>query len=367
MELESSIAYISISNSNFHPSEYLASLIGNDIGRPRMLDKTPEKFSEPVHVHFLDSVSTGGKLAISTPQDGPDTARTHPVLFFHGATVPNQFTSEYRMDGMSWMGHLSQHGWQVYGLDLPGYGRSSRYSEPEGGEVDPRVFGSAEAVQADIAAAVDWILSETGSSAVHIIAISRGAIPAGYFASANASKVRSLTFHAPITKKSGIAPKIIEELLGSPEIPSTDRFSLSANDRFRLLAEDRPEGTVSCLETAFVENWVQHYGETLGNGSDGSGAGDRPIATPIGFAVDIFDAWHGRYFETAAVTSPFLLLRGDWDRFLTPAAETQRLFEDIGATEKYYVQFPRATHSLLFEEGRHEMYRVVETFLSRFD
>lgn len=367
MELESSIAYISISNSNFHRSVSLDSVIGNDIGRPHMLDKTPDQISEPVHVHFVDSVSIGGQLAISTPLVGPATARNHPVLFFHGATVPSQFTSEYKMDGTSWMGQLSQHGWQVFGLDLPGYGRSSRYPEPEGGDVDPRVFGSAEAVQADIAAAVDWILNETGTSAVHVIAISRGAIPAGYFAAAHAGKVRSLTFHAPITKKSGIAPEVVEELLGSREIPSTDRFSLSANDRFRLLAEDRPEGTVSSLETSFVENWVQHYGETLGNGSDGSIAGDRPIATPIGFAVDIFDAWHGRYFEPAAVISPFLLLRGDWDRFLTPAAETQGLFEDIGAAEKYYVQFPRATHSLLFEEGRREMYSVVETFLSRFD
>ncbi len=333
------------------------------------MDNKSKHFSEPVEVDFVETITTNGQLAISTPLDPQTVTKNHPVLFFHGATVPTQFTSEYQMGGISWMGQLHRRGWPVFGLDLLGYGRSSQYPSPESSDPNPRDYGSAESVQGDIEVAVNWILEKTNAASVHIVAISRGAIPAGHYAGNNPTKVRSLTLHAPITKKAGIEPEVVEELLGSREIPRTDTFSLSANDRFKLLSEDRPEGTVSSLEKPFVQNWVTHYGETLADTAEMSNteAGDRPIATPIGFAVDIFDAWHGRYFDPALVTSPFLLLRGDWDRFLTPAAETQSLYEEIGATEKYYVQFPNATHSLLFEEGRHEMYRVVEDFLSRFD
>lgn len=334
-----------------------------------MLDVKTSQYSEPVNVHYVNAASIDGRLAISSPLNSRRCEKKRPVLFFHGATVPTQFTSEYRMEGTSWMGELDRCGWCAFGLDLPGYGRSSRYPRPNVPEPDPRTFGSAESVQDDIDAAVNWILNETGADGVHVIAISRGAIPAGYYAAARPGTVRSLTLHAPITKKAGIEPEVVAELLGSPEVPRTDTFSLSANDRFRLLSEDRPEGTVSSLEESFTRNWVNHYGMTLATdpGPSGAKAADRPIATPIGFAVDIFDAWHGKYFDATKITCPTLLLRGDWDRFLTPAPETQELYEELGASDKYYIQFPRATHSLLFEKGRHEMYRAVEDFLSRFD
>ena len=257
-----------------------------------ILDDKTERFSEPVKINYIEAASGKGQLAISTPSDLAETSERKPVLFFHGATVPTQFTAEYKMNGSSWMGELAQHGWPAFGLDLPGYGRSSGYPNPGKAEPNPRDFGSAASVQNDIDLAVDWILRECCSDKLHVIAISRGAIPAGFFAAANPNKVQSLTLHAPITKKAGIEPEVIEELLGAREIPRTDRFSLSANDRFKLLSEDRPEGTVSSLEPTFVDNWVHHYGETLGS------AEQSPVlpaaATGNVAKIPLLQLWHDR-------------------------------------------------------------------------
>jgi len=317
-------------------------------------------------IEFVKASSTSGKIAISRiHHEITEVNHQTPILFLHGATVSSEFTCEYEMDGVSWMSYLLADGWASFGLDLPGYGRSDPY--PDGGaqEVDPRRFGSAETVLGDIDNAVEWVLDKTSAEALHLVAISRGAIPAGYYTSRYPKKVQSLTLHAPITRKEGVAPEIIQELLGTPEVPKQPSFALSALDRFRLLESDRPSGTTTNLERSFIENWVQDYGRATPR-VDGEDVGSRKIKTPIGFAVDIFDAWHGKYFDPRTIQCPTLILRGDWDKLLTPASETQILFEELGSEEKYYIQLPHSTHSMLFEKSRFDMYRYVSEFLGKF-
>jgi pimeloyl-ACP methyl ester carboxylesterase len=320
------------------------------------------------NIGFVPGHSIDGKIAIvSHGGQSRSSARKHPILFFHGATVPTQFTSEYKIDGVSWMDWNAKEGWASFGFDLPGYGRSDGYP-PSTGAVDPRKYGSSETLMTDIDNCVNHVLKECGCDQLHVVAISRGAIPAGYYASKFPGKIRSLTFHAPITHKNGVDPAIIEELLGSPEVPKVANFGLSAMDRFHLLESDRPDGTTTNLEPSFITEWPRNYGAALaGSSSPELSVEDRKIDTPIGFAVDIFDAWHGEYFDPAAITMPVLIVRGDWDRFLTPATETQELFERIASAEKYYLQMPRSTHSILFERSRYRMYRAVSDFQANFD
>src|SRR5262249_41637616 len=48
------------------------------------------------------------------------------VLFVHGATYPASAAFDLALDGWSWMDYIAWHGYDVYLLDLRGYGRSSR-------------------------------------------------------------------------------------------------------------------------------------------------------------------------------------------------------------------------------------------------
>ncbi len=51
------------------------------------------------------------------------------VLFVHGATYPASTAFDLSLDGMSWMDYIASRGFDVYLLDLRGYGRSTRPTE----------------------------------------------------------------------------------------------------------------------------------------------------------------------------------------------------------------------------------------------
>src|SRR6187551_2781188 len=51
------------------------------------------------------------------------------VLFVHGATYPAHTTFDMRLDGQSWMDYIAARGYDVYFLDIRGYGKSTRPKE----------------------------------------------------------------------------------------------------------------------------------------------------------------------------------------------------------------------------------------------
>lgn len=316
-------------------------------------------------ISSIQSINYNASLALVRHASNKKTGGQKPVLFFHGATVPTLMTSAYRIDGLSWFDALAATERPIYGLDLLGYGESDPYpSVDDLLPSDPQEFGPAPSLIGEIDAVVDLIRSENSVDSIHIIAISRGAIPAGYYSAAHPEKVRSLTFHGPITRQSGLGSAVIQKYFGSPTLPAISHFSVSAQDRLILLRDDRPAGTTSPLEEDFVRNWVHDYSQRV--------HGDRneinkPIKAPMGFAVDISSAWDNSYFDETRLVMPTFIIRGEWDETLTPAASCQALFEKIPGAKKQYLQLPEATHSMMYEKCRHVVYKQTKLFLSDHD
>src|SRR3954470_23678255 len=48
------------------------------------------------------------------------------VLFVHGATYPAETAFDLQLDGLSWMDYIASRGYDVYLVDVRGYGKSSR-------------------------------------------------------------------------------------------------------------------------------------------------------------------------------------------------------------------------------------------------
>ena len=65
----------------------------------------------------------------------PQGMKTSPadkiLLFVHGATYPAETTFDLRLNGLSWMDYIARHGYDVYLVDLRGYGKSTRPPEME--------------------------------------------------------------------------------------------------------------------------------------------------------------------------------------------------------------------------------------------
>src|SRR6266481_5864165 len=51
------------------------------------------------------------------------------VLYVHGATYPASTSFDLALDGLSWMDYIAARGYDVYLLDVRGYGRSTRPPE----------------------------------------------------------------------------------------------------------------------------------------------------------------------------------------------------------------------------------------------
>src|SRR6266481_1998365 len=81
------------------------------------------------------------------------------VLYVHGATYPASTAFDLKLDGLSWMEYIAARGYDVYLLDLRGYGKSTQPKEmAEDAKNNPPIVRGDTAVK-DIGAVVDLILA----------------------------------------------------------------------------------------------------------------------------------------------------------------------------------------------------------------
>ena len=84
------------------------------------------------------------------------------VLFVHGSTYPAHTGFDIPLGGQSWMDYIASRGYDVYCLDVRGYGRSTRpkaMSEPP--QNNPPLARTPDAVK-DITAVLNFILKRRG-------------------------------------------------------------------------------------------------------------------------------------------------------------------------------------------------------------
>jgi len=88
---------------------------------------------------IVPSVDPGISLYVRNkhPQQESRLPAEKILLYVHGATYPAETTFDLKLNGFSWMDYLAQHGYDVYLVDLRGYGRSTR--PPEMDHESPRV------------------------------------------------------------------------------------------------------------------------------------------------------------------------------------------------------------------------------------
>ena len=88
------------------------------------------------------------------------------VLYVHGATYPASTSFDLALGGFSWMDYIAARGYDVYLLDIRGYGHSTR--PPEMGEpasAHPPIVHGDVAIK-DIGAVVDFVLKRRNISRV---------------------------------------------------------------------------------------------------------------------------------------------------------------------------------------------------------
>jgi pimeloyl-ACP methyl ester carboxylesterase len=275
------------------------------------------------------------------------------VLFVHGATYPAESSFDLPLDGMSWMDYMAQRGYDVYLMDVRGYGGSTRPPEMSRPPNESPPIVNTDVAVRDVGAVVDHILARRSVRKINLIGWSWGtSIMAGYTAQ-NSSKVEKLVLYAAVWLRQ--TPSLVR---GEGAYRTVDMDS--AHNRW--LTGVPQEKQKDLIPPGWFEAWAS---ATLATDPAGSTQTPPVVRAPNGVIEDGQKYWSAGspYYDPSKINIPVLLIQAEWDAD-TPPYMSQALFKElVNAPLKRYVVIGEGTHSVMMEKNRMQLFREVQLFL----
>src|ERR1700732_3274116 len=128
---------------------------------------------------------------------GRETSPEKILLFVHGATYPAETAFDLPIEGVSMMDLIAMRGYDVYLVDVRGYGRSPRPPEMSQPPAANKPIVSTKVAAQDLGTAVDYILRKRKVSKINVMGWSWGTSIAGLYTSEHNDKVNRLVLYAP--------------------------------------------------------------------------------------------------------------------------------------------------------------------------
>lgn len=278
------------------------------------------------------------------------------VLFVHGATYPAETAFDLPLAGQSWMDFIAGRGFDVYLLDVRGYGRSTRpkaMSEPADANVP---FSDTESARRDVDAVVEFVRNRRGIPKVALLGWSWGtAIMASYTAE-NAQKVERLVLYAPVWLRTTPSLVQVQGKLGAYRAVSRDQA------KQRWLTGVPQDKAADLIPAGWFEAWADATFAT-----DPVGAAQTPpvLRAPNGVVKDGLEYWSANkpMYDPAKITVPTMLILAEWDHD-TPPYMAQTLFPLLtNAPAKQLVMLGEGTHTIIMEKNRLQLFNAVQSFL----
>src|SRR5256885_17066540 len=101
------------------------------------------------------------------------------VLFVHGSTYPAETAFDLPLGGTSWMDYIAQRGFDVWLVDVRGYGRSTRPKEMDEPPQNNPALSRTETAVKGVAPAPRFILQKRGSKRLVVMGRAWGAATMG--------------------------------------------------------------------------------------------------------------------------------------------------------------------------------------------
>jgi pimeloyl-ACP methyl ester carboxylesterase len=280
------------------------------------------------------------------------------VLYVHGATYPASTAFDLKLGDMSWMDYIAARGYDVYLLDLRGYGKSVRPKEmSEDPKSNPPIVRGETAVK-DIGAVVDFIRARRNVPRVNLMGWSWGTSLMATYTTQNPSKVQRLVLYAPGWIRT--TPSLVQSGPGPlPAYRTVKRDQALA----RWLTGVPEDKKADLIPAGWFDAWAD---ATFATDPEGAKANPPYIRAPNGVLQDSADYWSAgkAYYDPAKVTVPTLLVHAEWDRD-TPPYMAQTLFPLlVNAPGKRYVALPEGTHTIIMEKNRRMLFEAVQAFLN---
>ena len=291
---------------------------------------------------------------------GPGSDRV--VLFVHGAGTPAEVAFDVPYQDYSWMAYLARAGFDVFSMDMTGYGRSSRptpmndpcnltgeqqkafipslISEP----CRPAYSQNLTTIASDwsdLDAAVNHVRKLRHVERLSLIAWSLGGPRAGGYASQHPDKVLRLVLLAPAyTRNGGSAP---------PERVPAEGVAFNTQSHEEFIANwDRQVGCPDQYDKSAAEIvWKKMLESDPVGATWGGGVRRAPQVTTWGWNQTI----------VGKVQSPTLMISGAHDKQVRPE-RVKELYVDLGAREKVFVDLGCSSHNAAWERNHLLLFNV---------
>ncbi len=290
------------------------------------------------------------------------------VLFVHGAGTPGEVAFDVPYKDYSWMEYLAKAGFDVFAMDMTGYGRSTRPASMDNpcnltpqqqaafipklipkpcDALDPHPLSTIASDWNDIGAVVDHLLALRHVTQVSLIGWSLGGPRAGGYASQNMQKVDRMVLLSPAYgRKTPMDPPAQRQLGAVMNTQSNAEFM--ANWTSQIGCPDQMDAAVAKVV------WNEMLASDPVGSKWGSGIRRAPQVTTWGWNL-------------AAATSlkiPVLLVAPAHDKQVVPEG-VRRLYEDLGSSQKVLVDLACTSHNALWEKNHTLLFQASLDWLTK--
>jgi pimeloyl-ACP methyl ester carboxylesterase len=278
------------------------------------------------------------------------------VLFVHGATYPAETAFDLKLNGVSWMEYIAERGYDVYLVDVRGYGRSTRPPEMDRPAQDNAPIVRTETAVKDVSTAADFIRKRRAVDKINVIGWSWGTTIMGWYTSRNNERVNKLVLYAPAWLRNAASLTDKGGALGAYRSVTRD----AAKARWLTGVPENKKATL--IPAGWYEAWADATFAT-----DPVGARQTPpvLRAPNGVVADGREHWSvGKpLYDPADIRVPTFLAHAEWDQD-TPSYMLYAYFEKLtGTPYKRYVQIGEGTHTVMMEKNRMQLFQAVQQFL----
>lgn len=287
-------------------------------------------------------------------QEGLAASPARTLLFVHGATYPAHSAFDLPLGGLSWMDYIAGRGFDVWCMDVRGYGRSSRpaaMSQPP--EANPPLVRGEQAV-ADIGAVAAFVRGRRNLPRLVHMGWSWGTSTMARYAADNPTLVERLVLYAPVWLREGAS--------GPAPTLGAYRSVTQAQARQRWLA-GVPEAK---KDTLIPPGWFEHWaGVTWASDPEGLRQNPSVLRAPNGSQADSQEFWRSGkpFYDPSKITAPTLLVVAEWDQDTPPGLAVALFPRLTNSPGKRLVMLAEGTHTIMMERNRGALFQAVQVFL----